>query len=700
MIVCFTRYHLLCLVFLSVSLAFADPAQCNSVHGSPGECDNTALLQGRMHIDYDATDGESSIPAVPVDNDYSEDDGEFEEVNLAEIPVRKAPLDASWSALQQQEPEVIHYPAAGIGTKEEVRVCFLLINTLRDPSERFGRGKKFRSTWEAAFPTPRELGDLYFTHNDSAAQFINAASYGKVSVSGSVVGWYNDTEQGDVTASHMFHHRDRYILQARKAVNFDAYDVIYLVGLTAKGQMQRGWDRSHSILDPACEGSALKCSIVKNMGIIFMINAGIYTKTRLEGNPYAYAGMLPSKAWAHELVHSLGSLGHDNALMCGDAPLGEKCQQVNYANQFSVMGKSNYAQHPSCQSMEQLGWLQGSEVQTVTLGDEARTFTLTPRSIPGNGLKCLKVMLPRPFGGISDYPKQFGVLWIDHRQASGFDTALGFLDKSIPLSWGGVQRWTGSEKAIRTDGALLTLAPAPQHDARRRTIKWAKSKFPWAKSELIDVHADTPYRDDLGRISACKGKFADAALLAGETLQCEQLGFEIEVLSVGSEGAVVKLHKNRHMKGCHSPKLPSLNSTQATKHDRVDDQPMMMNEDDATEMTEEEIKSIVDEPSASVSQCHIVSVEVVADKWVTEPSWTIEDPNGNTWLSGKGPESLSTQSECAEISGAYTFTITDAHGDGICCEHGSGRYEVKVGDTVVASGGKFGWSETKLFSLK
>jgi len=672
---------------------------------SPAECsaslsDQTGFIQGRVRV---STEPDDKVKASPShfnmeSRTYTEDD-----LDLAQVQVRRTTSERSWSELQQQKPpQVIHYKPAGKASKEVVRVCFILVNTLHAPYDRFGKHKRYRATWESAFPTPAELGDNFFKHNTSAAKFINEASSGKVAFSGTVVGWFNDTAHGPVSATQMFHDRNRYFLLARKAVRLEDYDIFTLVGLAAKGSVQRGWDRSNAIMDPDCEGSYFGCSVIKNVGMNFMINAGMYTKTRLEGNPYDYAGMLPSKAWAHEMIHSLGSLGHDNALNCGTSPLAGKCTQVTYANQFSIMGKSNYAQHPSCQSMEQLGWLGKDEVGEVTLDDADRTFTLAPRSVAGSGLKCLKVKLPTPvvaLSAYSAYPKPLDILWIDHRQASGFDTALGWLDKSIPItSWGGVPQWTGSAQTIRNDGVLLALASTPtQHPSHslarhHAPASFRRRRYAWAQSELLDVHADTIFRDDLGKISAAKGKFADATLLVGETLRCQPLGFEVQVLGVGSAGAQVKLRKNTKLQGCPSPKDSAPAISKKPVASRGDKQVL-----DKIVMAESIAEN--QEPITSPSKCHIVSVTVVSDKWVTEPSWTIEDPQGSMWLSGKGPEALNTQSDCAEVAGEYSFTINDAYGDGLCCEHGQGSYQVKVGDVVVASGGKFGRSETKMFKL-
>merc|ERR1712176_1611683 len=47
----------------------------------------------------------------------------------------------------------------------------------------------------------------------------------------------------------------------------------------------------------------------------------------------------------------------------------------------------------------------------------------------------------------------------------------------------------------------------------------------------------------------------------------------------------------------------------------------------------------------------------------------------------------------------YTFTITDAYGDGICCSYGSGGYIIKVDGTEVVNGGEFGSSTTETFTV-
>merc|ERR1712176_1264769 len=83
-----------------------------------------------------------------------------------------------------------------------------------------------------------------------------------------------------------------------------------------------------------------------------------------------------------------------------------------------------------------------------------------------------------------------------------------------------------------------------------------------------------------------------------------------------------------------------------------------------------------------------------------ETTYDIKDASDNTVMQGSGWPANSVNSfwKCFS-SGSYTFTITDAYGDGICCSYGNGGYSVRVDDKEVASGGQFGSSETKTFDV-
>ena len=48
-------------------------------------------------------------------------------------------------------------------------------------------------------------------------------------------------------------------------------------------------------------------------------------------------------------------------------------------------------------------------------------------------------------------------------------------------------------------------------------------------------------------------------------------------------------------------------------------------------------------------------------------------------------------------TGKYKFTIIDTAGDGICCAHGQGRYDILVNGDTVHTGDHGGRFETKTF---
>merc|ERR1711902_388024 len=95
-----------------------------------------------------------------------------------------------------------------------------------------------------------------------------------------------------------------------------------------------------------------------------------------------------------------------------------------------------------------------------------------------------------------------------------------------------------------------------------------------------------------------------------------------------------------------------------------------------------------------------VDVQITIDNYGGETAYDIKDSSGNKVMEGSGWPANSVNSfwKCFD-SGSYTFTITDAYGDGICCTYGNGGYSVKVDDNEVVSGGDFDSSETKPFNV-
>ena len=101
---------------------------------------------------------------------------------------------------------------------------------------------------------------------------------------------------------------------------------------------------------------------------------------------------------------------------------------------------------------------------------------------------------------------------------------------------------------------------------------------------------------------------------------------------------------------------------------------------------------------ASTTQVHLT---LNTDDYGGETTWEFRN-SGGTLLNSGGPYlDNATINESFNVSTdeCYTFTIFDSANDGICCGYGVGSYELKADDnTVIASGGEFGGSESKKIS--
>ena len=99
-----------------------------------------------------------------------------------------------------------------------------------------------------------------------------------------------------------------------------------------------------------------------------------------------------------------------------------------------------------------------------------------------------------------------------------------------------------------------------------------------------------------------------------------------------------------------------------------------------------------------------MQVNIVTDDYPEETGWTIRNASSQIVARANAGDfttagQLFTTSVTLESPGQYTFTITDEYSDGMCCDYGSGSYELKVGSTVLASGGEFGGQESKGFQV-
>ena len=89
--------------------------------------------------------------------------------------------------------------------------------------------------------------------------------------------------------------------------------------------------------------------------------------------------------------------------------------------------------------------------------------------------------------------------------------------------------------------------------------------------------------------------------------------------------------------------------------------------------------------------CSDVSVTILTDNYPSETTWTVNDDNGATVMSGGAYANSGTiyiETACLEV-GCYTLNVNDSYGDGICCAYGEGSYTVNVDGEDVLTGGQF-----------
>uniref|UniRef100_A0A7S4R946 Uncharacterized protein n=2 Tax=Ditylum brightwellii TaxID=49249 RepID=A0A7S4R946_9STRA len=107
------------------------------------------------------------------------------------------------------------------------------------------------------------------------------------------------------------------------------------------------------------------------------------------------------------------------------------------------------------------------------------------------------------------------------------------------------------------------------------------------------------------------------------------------------------------------------------------------------------------ETTQSCTACDEVTLELTTDNYAGETSWDIKNnfgtiiDSGNNYGIGTHTETISNLQE-----GAYTFTIYDAFGDGICCSYGEGSYKVMSCGKTLAQGSSFGSSESTEFTIE
>lgn len=197
---------------------------------------------------------------------------------------------------------------------------------------------------------------------------------------------------------------------------------------------------------------------------------------------------------AHEGGHNFG-LMHSSTYDYGAVPLGAPGTAGvynEYWDVYSAMGLSytisgtTLTGHFAAPQKAALGWItEGSRFQTASSG----TFTLTPYSTAGAGLKALRV--PRP--GTNKF------LWLEYRQNQGlFDSTLGVYSSNV------------------YNGALIHYDDP--------------NEIHYPETLLLDFNP-----------SATPNNFNNAALAAGSSWNDPHSPLRIQVVSASASGLVVTI---------------------------------------------------------------------------------------------------------------------------------------------------------------
>ena len=100
----------------------------------------------------------------------------------------------------------------------------------------------------------------------------------------------------------------------------------------------------------------------------------------------------------------------------------------------------------------------------------------------------------------------------------------------------------------------------------------------------------------------------------------------------------------------------------------------------------------------------VVVFNLSTDDYGFETTWTLTDSNGNVVEDGPNTpyddgSDFQETINLPSINECYTFTIFDSFGDGICCDYGTGSYNLEdESGNVILSGGAFGESESITFN--
>jgi uncharacterized protein (TIGR03437 family) len=341
--------------------------------------------------------------------------------------------------------------------------------------------------------TPADIQTWLFGPDPSLNGYIQEASYGQTSVTGTVTGWF--TLDQNYTAEQVGEIQQAVFEQAiAQGIDLTQYAhiLIYLPSLQGAG-----FDVGLSYVG---------CTELTQGNSTF--NASVEWIFELSGaSPLDFL-----RTTFHEFGHGLGLL-HSTSLDCGDVSLppdSSTCEVLQYGDPYSLMGGGNLGHYTTPQKYA-LGWIQDAQVVTITSSGSA---TLVPVSAQGAGMRAIRT--PRTVGG-TDW------MWIEAREPVGQYESTDFPADGGLSNAGAIVNFepqsAGGGIANLTQAQLIDIPPAgapdqePAADAVAPGSSWTDVFSGLTMS--VAQGAGSALNVTVSRVNACFTLGAPTATLAG-----------------------------------------------------------------------------------------------------------------------------------------------------------------------------------------
>ncbi|MFA6325202.1 MAG: hypothetical protein WCX46_03180 [Candidatus Paceibacterota bacterium] len=249
-------------------------------------------------------------------------------------------------------------------------------------------------------PSTLSANDMYNKiFNGDLQKFYKEQSYGRIYFSGDVYGWINSNQNStNICSSYNASLSNQEIGQFILDNNIDLNNY-----------------ENFTIINN-CPNNITSLTGMSMVGGNFAVGNNVYHISQAIINTNDIDGWFWGKL-AHEWGHILG-LKHSNGLDCGDATLGDNCDEIEFGNNFDIMGSGwwGLAKHFSSFQKEILGWIPETESLKIT---ESGTYTINDLEKMGNTVKFAKIQTLENYASLPEFP-----IYLEWRKPIGYDNSL------------------------------------------------------------------------------------------------------------------------------------------------------------------------------------------------------------------------------------------------------------------------------------